>query len=388
MRHLPDPELSFRDAVDYVLDCALCRRALANPAPKDLALLVREIAQLIHRLTVSCHLPEFTDHGLAHICSLLERISTWTSDDPPGNPQLLVNRLSAEECATLLLAVLLHDIGMLSQRADDLPQPAPVWAMKALNDVPNWVRITHILRIQGLVRRGLAGRDGTKPDDVSMQRAIAVATAHGCWPWQEQFTTLSPREQALAAILAISDLLDEDSNRCDIGTLLNHRAGSQLNRAHWIRHGMTVGRVNLVSDEIGVDLAAIPGTDPNAMAPVFSALRNHFRLALLYQPALLTAKVHNLRVKFNYPIGVPVVNNKDLADWSRVPSFSTTPALAFQLLSTFMPVALLDTEKANAEEIVKATPRLEAVDLESLRTIRASTEPRSSYEQTARALFH
>jgi hypothetical protein len=386
MRQLPDPDLSFRDAVNYIFDCALCRRALADPQPKDLALFVRDAAQLIHRLTVSCHLPEFTDHGIAHLCSLLERISTWTSDDPPGSPQLLVDRLSADECATLLIAVLFHDIGMLSQRPDDLPQPVPIWAVKALNDVPNWVRLTHILRMHGVVRRGLGNRAGTRPADAAIQRALAVAAAHGSWPRQREFTTLSPRDGALAAVLAVADLLDEDANRCDITTLLNHRQGSQLNRAHWIRHGLTIGRVKVVSDEIQIDLASVPGADPLIMAPVFCALRNHFRLALMYRSALAPIKANNLRPKFNAPTGVPPTANQGLAGWNLMPSFATAPALSFQLMNTFFPVSLLDAEKATTEEMADAAPLLEPVDLTSFRLIRGSDEPRSSYEQVARAL--
>ncbi len=386
MRPLPDPELSFRDGMDYILDCGLCRRALADPHPKDLALFVRDVAKLVHRLTVSCHLPEFTDHGLGHLCSLLERISTWTSDDPPGNPQLLIDRFTSEECATLLIAVLLHDIGMLSQRPDDMPQPAPTWALKAMNDVPNWVRATHILRMSGVARRGLGQRVGTRPDDAAIQRALAVAGAHGSWPWEKEFTVLPTRDGALAAVLAVADLLDEDSNRCDITTLLNHRQGSQLNRAHWIRHGLTSGRVNVVSDEIVIALASVPDVEVAAMAPVFSALRNHFRLALLYSPALTSIKAHNLKPRFNVSKGVPNLTNPDLINWNLVPSFGTATALRFQLLNTFFPVALLDTEKASPEEMIQATSILEPVDLTEFLAVRGNLEPRSPYEQVARAL--
>lgn len=386
MRPLPDPDLSFRDALDYILDCRLSRRALSDPHPKDLALLVRDAAQLVHRLAASCHLAEFTDHGLGHLCSLLERISTWTSDDPPGNPGFLIDRLSPSECAALLLAVLFHDIGMLSQRPDDLPQPVPNWAIKGLNDVPNWVRQTHILRAEGVVRRGLGDREGTPPSDPFIRRAIAIAGAHGSWPGQKGFVGLAPREAALGAVLAVADLLDEDSNRCDITTLLNHRQGSQLNRAHWIRHGLTVGRVNIVSDEIRIELETIPGADAKFLAPVFAGLRNHFRLALLYRPVLATIKAEALRTKFNVGTGVPTKENQSLANWNDVPSFATAGALSFQLLNTFFPLALLDADRTEAKEMAAATSLLESVDLALVRQIRGATETRSSYEVVAIAL--
>lgn len=386
MRHLPDPELSLRDGIDYILDCSLARRALTDPNPRDLTLLIRSVAQLVHRLSISCHLPEFTDHGLNHLCSLLERISSWTSDDPPGNPQLLVHRLSPEECSVLLLAVLLHDIGMLSQQADDLPRPAPAWALKTMNDVPNWVRSTHILRMRGVVGRGLKNSGGTPPNSPIIERALQVAIAHGSWPWNPEFTSLSARDAALGAILAVADLLDEDSNRCDITTLLDHRQGTQLNRAHWIRHGLTVGRVNIASDEIGISLANLANTTAAAMTPAFAALRNHYRLAMLYSDTLRAVGVRNLRPRFNFGAGVPTSTNRELDNWTLIPGFATETALCFQLLTTFFPLAILDSERATPNEMASASGLLEPVDLTGYRAFRGTGEPRSSYEQISLAL--
>jgi hypothetical protein len=386
MRQLPDPDLSFRDGLDYILDSALCHRAFSDPHPKDLVLIVRETALLIDRLTRSCHLPEFTDHGLPHLCSLLERISSWTSDDPPGRPQLLVERLSPEECSILLLAVLFHDIGMLSQRPDDLPRPAPPWALKSMNDVPNWVRSTHILRMRGLVCRGLSNRQGTQPNDRLIQRSLSVAAAHGSWPWQDEFAQLSERDRALAAVLAVADLMDEDSNRCDLTTLLNHRQGTELNRAHWVRHGLTIGRLQISSDQINVRLVSIPGASSAAMSPVFAALRNHFRLVRLYSSALAAIKAGSLNFRFSPDSGVPIETNRELSQWENIPGFTTDNAISFQLLSTFFPVALLDNEKATPEEMNEARSLLEPVDLKDFCAVRGKVEPRSTYEQVARAL--
>src|SRR5207247_3442740 len=66
MRPLPDPNLSLRDASDFIFESELCRRALLNPEPKSLAVFLRDLLAEIHRLTLSCNLPEFTDHGLQH----------------------------------------------------------------------------------------------------------------------------------------------------------------------------------------------------------------------------------------------------------------------------------------------------------------------------------
>lgn len=120
MRPLPDTDLSLRDASDFIFESVLSRKALLNPSPPSLAVFLREIIGSIHRLTVSCHLPEFTDHGLNHLCSLVDRISRWTSPSG-GTPRLVVENLEPSECAVLLLATLIHDVGMLSQRPEDLP---------------------------------------------------------------------------------------------------------------------------------------------------------------------------------------------------------------------------------------------------------------------------
>src|SRR5690349_6920842 len=60
VRTLPDPDPSLRDSSDFIFDSELCRRALSKPNPPALAVLLRELIAGIHRLTVSCHLPEFT----------------------------------------------------------------------------------------------------------------------------------------------------------------------------------------------------------------------------------------------------------------------------------------------------------------------------------------
>src|SRR6266568_3694058 len=112
MRVLPDSEISLRDAADFICDSSLCRRALSDDTPPEFAVLVRDIVAGVHRLTVSCHLPEFTDHGLPHLCSLVDRICRWTSPPRCGVPQTVIEGLTHDECAVLLLAVLLHDIGM------------------------------------------------------------------------------------------------------------------------------------------------------------------------------------------------------------------------------------------------------------------------------------
>lgn len=122
MRALPDPNLPVRESCDFIFESALCHRALSDPHPKNLANFLRCLIGEIYKLCLSCHLPEFTDHGLNHLCSLVDRISRWTSPDNGDN--LVVNQdgFTPENASILLIATLIHDIGMLSQRPEDMPE--------------------------------------------------------------------------------------------------------------------------------------------------------------------------------------------------------------------------------------------------------------------------
>jgi len=135
MRDLPDPHLTLRDTTDFIFDSALGRLSLRDPYPRNLAILLREVISLIYRLTSSCQLPEFTEHGLPHLCSLVDRICQWTFPAKSGAKDSLLEQLSPIEAGQLLLAVLVHDIGMLSQRPEDMPAGATVWQSKGIRDV-------------------------------------------------------------------------------------------------------------------------------------------------------------------------------------------------------------------------------------------------------------
>jgi hypothetical protein len=342
VRPLPDPDLSLRDASDFIFDSALCRRALSKPNPPALALFLRELIAGIHRLTVSCHLPEFTDHGLGHLCSLVDRLSQWSAPSSGIIPHLVVDELSEEECAVLLLASLLHDIGMLSQRPEDLPAGSPYAASKPLRDVPTWVRRTHIPRLELVTQRVF---EGTALEslfrEVIIQRAVVVAKAHDEWPWRWNSANFVGRDTGLAALVAVADLLDEDSARCDS---LRHRFGTAENCAHWIRHGLTAGRVLVQAGRLVVRFARPPGTDAQ-LDPVFVALRNHYRLVFLYLKELGQVGARLLSVEFEPEHGGPKKSATELAGWEKLSDFQTQKALVFHLLGSFMPEALLDSRR-------------------------------------------
>ena len=387
MRPLPDNDLSLRDASDFIFESALGRRALLNPNPASLAVFLRDVITSIHRLTVSCHLPELTDHGLHHLCSLVDRVSRWSS---PRNQQLcnVVDGLDPTECAVLLLAILFHDIGMLSQRPEDLPQEQAQWDSMGLRDVPNWVRATHIPRMQPLVRRLLEENPlSGLLNDPTVLRAFCVAQSHGSWPWQWTRSHFQGRDAGLAAMLAVADLLDEDSNRCDTVTLLRHRLGSHHNCAHWIRHGLTHGRVLVEAGEIHVELRRPPDSDAQ-MESVYKALRNHYRLSRLYLQELGQVNAGILNISFSPASGCPTEVGLELSDWSRLQGFGTQSALAFHLLNSFMPEALMDASRVETSILSRLQSNsLETIDLQDFHRIRGGVELHSYDEQSFFALL-
>ncbi|MCG3198802.1 MAG: hypothetical protein GHCLOJNM_03309 [bacterium] len=381
-RTLPDPHVRLREASDFILTSPLGRRAQGCRLPR-LSIFVRDLLEGIYRLTESCHLPEFTDHGLPHLSSLIDRISEWTIPDSRA-VTVLVDVLEENEAAILLLATLMHDVGMLSQKSEDLDPQKPHWKVKGGMDVATWVRETHVNRLQRLLRRLLIGQDqsyGEILGDEIFLSSVRVAEAHTLWPWEPGFQNLGARLPGLAAVLSVADLMDEDCNRCDTSTLLNHRHGTLLNVAHWIRHSLTSERVLIRGGRIHVRILRPPATDLQ-IAPAFCALRNHFRLALLYTPQLGLLGAGLLGLVFDPPTDCPEAQADSLAGWNTVPGLSSQRSLLYNLLSSFMPLALLDETRVPPEVLNRARSySFEPVDLTDFRTIRGRVEIRSPDEQ-------
>ena len=383
---LPDPEIGLRDARDFLVCNSLARKAFTNRT-KHLPNFVSDLVEAIYRLVQSCHLPEFTDHGLPHLCSLVDRICRWELG-PTRKNSILVEELTASEAEILLLATLIHDIGMLSQNPIDLPEDAsqekqkPNWA-----DVANWVRVTHVDRMEKLVRRIMT--DSNYENLLRSQlfsNAVAVAASHQQWPWQWAGDwTKKRRLRGLAAIVAVADLLDEDSARCDTTTLLEHREGNQLNKAHWLRHALTVNRILVIAGQIEVDMVRPPDTGIE-MRPVFSAIRNHFRLVMLYENDLSTLNAEISNIDLQPSTGIPKSESSLLENWETIHGFGNSSAICFQLLRTFMPEALKDSNRYNAESNEKLKQiSLEDVDYRQLSVSRAMEEPRTELEQNFHA---
>ncbi|MFT5526393.1 MAG: hypothetical protein ACI9HK_004369 [Pirellulaceae bacterium] len=294
----------------------------------------------------------------------------------------------------MLVAVLTHDLGMLSQKPDDLPVPhSTSLDPSQWSDIATWVRRTHVVRLPRLLRRVMTTYspsysvlfDRDQPDNLF--DAVDIAMAHQQWPWEWTGDwQLQSENRGLAAVLSVADLLDEDSARCDTETLLQHRGGNELNRAHWIRHALTSDRVLVVNGAIRISLCRPPDTD-REFKPVFSALRNHFRLVLLYESELRHIGAPITHVHLHPSTGLPEDIATNLTHWRKLDGFENEPAFVFQLLRTFMPHALKDSRKCDQESLDQIrVASLEDVDLSLLEGAELRNEPRTAVEQTFHAL--
>jgi hypothetical protein len=384
IRNVPDPEIGLRDARDFILGSELGRRALMSREP-GLAVFFLDVIEAIYRLVQSCHLPEFTDHGLPHLCSLVDRISRWENSDQ----KLLASEFSPDEAAIVLTATLIHDIGMLSQNPIDLPNSASNLKSKAhAADVANWVRETHVDRLENLTCRVTCYRGHLQILESDVFRwSVQIARAHQAWPWAwDKGLASSNRYRGLAAVLAVADLLDEDAARCDTSTLLKHRDGNELNKAHWFRHSLTNNRVLVEQGRVKISMVRPPGTS-HLMEPVFAALRNHFRAINLYREDLRQLGAQIVNIDVDPATGIPSRESHGLSDWKEIDGFGTERALCFQLLRTFLPLVLKDTRRC--EEVTLLGIRhagLEDVDLTVLESCEGTLEPRTSIEQSFEAL--
>jgi hypothetical protein len=218
--------------------------------------------------------------------------------------------------------------------------------------------------------------------------AMEIACAHQKWPWdwQGEWQT-DPVHRALAATLAVADLLDEDAARCDTDTLFHHRQGTPLNFAHWLRHSLTDNRIKVESGQISITMLGLPGTGPT-LAPVYGALRNHFRLVLLYSTDLrhLAAEIANVNLRPT--TGIPTGTVTSLSTWSQIPGFANEAAICYHLLTSFMPEAIKDSRRCRADTLAHLTAAsLEEVDCRLLFACEGTTEPRTVEETTFHALI-
>lgn len=371
MKQIPDFDIELNQTVSFVFESQITKKAMERPPFDDFANILVEIIQSIDRLADNCHMAEFTNHAMPHICSIIKRASEWAESDG------WIKKISSQEAAYLLLALLIHDIGMLSQDAKYIPAQERSKYIKGSSDIANWVRRTHVIRIEGLVKHILD--DYIKKDsklEKHVNVIIGMAGSHDKWPWQQgfvschdeirEFNLIESRIAALNAIIAVCDLLDEDSNRCDTIVLMKHHHGTVENMAHWIRHALTKEVIGVNNQEVTVIFRSITSKIPN-FEMVYRALRNHYRLVKLYNEKLVHLDAQIIHINFMPNDGLPVykdIISDELEIYRQIPELRNN--LVPQLMSTFMKEALNKDENDGQLRQKLDTVGLECIDLSDI----------------------
>jgi hypothetical protein len=296
-------------SIEYILNSAVCRKGVEtnlvqrNDQPCA-ANFLRDLLQEIDKLARNCQLTEFTEHGLPHVANLMDRVGTWTRADESS----LVKALTNDEACLLAVAICIHDIGMLTQREEDLDESDRVKYASAFADVPGWIRRTHIPRIREIVKRLMAEEYFEFLTTDAFDLVVCLARSHGYWPGEEGYKELETYAQrvgvdperisGLAAILAVVDLLEEDSGRCDSMTLFANKAGNLMNKAHWLRHMLTE-KMYVHKGTVKAQIR-IPRNLVGRIDSAVESLRNHLRSAEAYNP-LLSALDASIQVCFSDP---------------------------------------------------------------------------------------
>lgn len=135
MKIIPDFDIELSQAMDYIMESSLAYKTFSKPPFPQYTNILRSLIQSIDRLADNCHMPEFTNHALPHICSIVRRASEWAVSDG------WIDKIEEKEAGYLLMALVIHDIGMLSQDASDLPENDRNTNLKGFADISNWVSV-------------------------------------------------------------------------------------------------------------------------------------------------------------------------------------------------------------------------------------------------------
>ncbi len=311
-------------SIEHILSSRLCRKAVeTNLIQRDgcpcAANFLRELLEEIERLARHCQLAEFTEHGLPHLASLVERVGTWTRADG----KRLLDILTTDEACLLSVAILMHDMGMLAQREDDLDERDRTRYASSFADLPSWIRRTHIFRVHGIVNRLMKNEYPEFIKDHTFRLVASLARSHAYWPGEEGYQELErcskaagfdpKRINGIAAILAVVDLLDEDSGRCDSMTLFANKAGNLMNRAHWLRHLLTADKLHIEEGKVRVQIR-VPSNLHGRIDSAVESLRNHLRSAEVYNELLSTLGA-SISIHFLDPVCSDSVPDEPPLQW-------------------------------------------------------------------------
>ena len=149
---------------------------------------------------------------------------------------------------------------------------------------------------------------------------------------------------------------------------------------------LTSNKVLVAGGIVSVTLVRPPGTDVQLL-PVYAALRNHFKLALLYKQELSTIGAGLLKVTFDPPFGCPSQEEPGLANWNATPGLPSQSALIYHLLSSFMPLALQDEKRVYNLDLDKVKGlQFEDIDLTVFWKIRGELDIHSQEEEVFYAI--
>ena len=81
MKEIPGFDVELAQSMNYILGSPLAKKAFVCPPFYNFTNILTEIIQGIDRLADNCHMPEFTNHALPHICSIVKRASEWGESD-------------------------------------------------------------------------------------------------------------------------------------------------------------------------------------------------------------------------------------------------------------------------------------------------------------------
>ena len=159
-----------------------------------------------------------------------------------------------------------------------------------------------------------------------------------------------------------------------------------MNRAHWLRHGLTSNRLLVKRGRIFVNMHCPPGQTPQLL-PVFGALRNHFRLVSLYAADLQSVGAEIQNIDFDPGTGIPTAVNPVLTGWDELPEYANAQALCVHLLRSFMPEALKDVDRLSPGDLTHLRrAALEDVDLTPLQVAHPGHEPGTDIEHAFHAI--
>ena len=127
MKEIPDFDIERSQSVDYIMGSGLAKKAFEEPPFKNYANILKELIESIDRLADNCHMPEFTNHAMPHVCGMVKRASEWGENDG------WLGTASPLEAACLLMALVIHDIGMLSRDSRDIPDSEREKYLKGLS---------------------------------------------------------------------------------------------------------------------------------------------------------------------------------------------------------------------------------------------------------------